>query len=94
MRLGARCWPRSCSIWLVGWAPAARGLFPKKGPFSRWPCPPFREAWITREMSSPRRQQSVWPWLLLGVWLMASAAQIWALEVESVAGGDARQPPA
>ena len=33
--------------------------------------------------------QSAWPWLLLGAWLMVSAAQIWALEVESVQRGDA-----
>ena len=26
--------------------------------------------------------QSAWPWLLLGLWLMVSAAQIWALELE------------
>ena len=32
--------------------------------------------------------QSAWPWLLLGVWLMVSAAQIWALEVESVRRGE------
>lgn len=32
--------------------------------------------------------RTAWPWLLLGVWLMASAAQIWALEVESVLRGE------
>ncbi len=43
------------------------------------------------KVSDARRQklEAVWPWLLLGAWLMVSAAQIWALEVESVQRGDA-----
>ena len=35
-----------------------------------------------------KRLRSAWPWLLLGVWLIASAAQIWALELESVRRGE------
>lgn len=44
-----------------------------------------------REASVAGRQtlKSAWPWLLLGGWLLLSAAQIWALEVESVQRGDA-----
>lgn len=38
--------------------------------------------------AGPLRFKSAWPWLLLGVWLMVSAAQIWALEVESVQRGE------
>ncbi|MDD3327916.1 MAG: hypothetical protein PHW25_12625 [Zoogloea sp.] len=45
----------------------------------------------TGKVSVARRQklEAVWPWLLLGAWLMVSAAQIWALEVETVQRGDA-----
>ncbi len=44
-----------------------------------------------RESSVARRQtlEAAWPWLLLGAWLLVSATQIWALEVESVQRGDA-----
>ena len=44
----------------------------------------------TGKVSAAGRQklEAVWPWLLLGVWLMVSAAQIWALEVESVRRGE------
>lgn len=44
-----------------------------------------------QEASSARLEslQSTWLWLLLGAWLLVSAAQIWALEVETVQRGDA-----
>jgi len=44
-----------------------------------------------RDASVARREtfKSAWPWLLLGAWLLASAAQLWALEVETVQRGDA-----
>ena len=39
-------------------------------------------------VAARQRLKTAWPWLLLGVWLMASATQIWALEVESVRRGE------